>query len=177
MAILDLAPEVLCGMSVTWFEKEYPFDTDVGEFTIRRKYVAFGKFAVNGNKAASRVLVFFNGLFEADLKSVFRYMVERRLISNFFIEDVGGDVKVAVLYPIHAKASGPISGLSKGVIVEANLIKAIACIEAVEEKGRIRVLNRRVVYPEDPLNYIKEVVEKYVGGYFENIHLYTTEKL
>jgi len=176
MAVIDLAPEVLCGMSVTWFEKEYPYETDVGVFEIRRKYIAFGKFVVNGNKAVSRVLVFFNALFEGDLKPVFRYMVERRLISNFFIEDVGGDIKVAVLYPVHAKASGPISGLSKGVIVEANLIKAIACVEAIEEKGRIRVLNRRVVYPEDPLD-LREVVEKYVGGYFENIYLYTSEKL
>jgi len=62
-------------------------------------------------------------------------------------------------------------------VVEANFVKAVGCIEAVEERGAIRVLNRRVVYPEDPLNYIKEAVEKYVSGYFENMHLYTTEKL
>jgi len=176
-AVIDVASEVLCGMAVSWLEKEVPLDTDVGRYVARQRYITFGRFIADGNKAASRVLVFFRKLFEADLKPVFRYMAERRFISNFFIEDVDKELKVAVLYPIHTKAAGKISGLANGVIIEAAFIEAIACVEAVEERGRVRALNKRVVYPEDPLNYVREAVEKYLEGYFEDIHLYTTEKV
>jgi len=176
-SVIDIAPEVLCGMSASWIVKKMPVDVDGMKFVVERKHIALGKFVVNGNKAVSRVLVFFHRVHEADLKKVFRYMVERRYISNFFIEEVGIEIEVAVLYPIHAKASGKLSGMSKGVVVEGNLVKAIACVEAVEEWGRIKVLNKRILYPEDPPNYVREVVEKYVGGYFENMYLYTSEKL
>jgi len=176
-AVIDLTSEVLCGMSVSWFEKEVPLDTDIGRYVVRQRFITFGRFIVDGNKAVSRVLVFFKKLFEPDLKPVFRYMVEKRFISNFFIEAVDNELKVAVLYPIHTKAAGKISGRANGVMIEANFVEAIACVEAVEQKGGIMALNKRIFYPEDPLNYIKEAVEKHVSGYFENMYLYTTEKL
>jgi len=175
--VIELDSEVLCGMAVSYYEKEIPLDTDIGKYVVKERYLSFGKFVAEGPHAANRVLLFFRHMFVPEIKPMLRYMVQRRFISNFFIEDVGNDVAVAVLYPIHAKASGKVSGLGNVVFIPANLIEAIGCIEAVEERGRIKVSKRRVVYVEEaPLHYIVNTVEKYIGEYFE-MFLYTPEKV